>query len=101
MITIEEISEGSGAPAQAGHTVELKYKGTFTDGRVFDSGKFSFRIGSGQVIQGFDMGVTGMKVGGRRKITVPPELGYGTRGAPPTIPGDTTLVFELEILKIK
>jgi FKBP-type peptidyl-prolyl cis-trans isomerase len=101
MIKIEEISAGSGdVTAQNGHTVTLKYKGTFTDGRVFDSGDFSFAVGSGQVIQGFDMGVTGMKVGGKRKITVPPELGYGARGAGP-IPGNTTLVFELEILKIK
>ena len=100
MITIEEIQDGAGETAKSGHTVDLNYKGTFTDGRVFDSGRFSFTIGSGQVIQGFDLGVTGMKVGGKRKITVPPELGYGARGAGP-IPGNTTLVFELEILKIK
>ena len=81
MIKIEEISAGSGETAKAGHTVDLNYKGTFEDGRVFDSGRFSFTIGSGQVIQGFDMGVTGMQVGGKRKITVPPELGYGARGA--------------------
>jgi len=101
MIKIEELGEGKGdVTAMAGHNVDLKYKGTFEDGRVFDSGQFSFQVGSGQVIQGFDMGVTGMKVGGKRKITVPPELGYGARGAGP-IPGNTTLVFELEILKIK
>jgi FKBP-type peptidyl-prolyl cis-trans isomerase len=101
MIKIEELAAGSGdTTAMAGHTVNLKYKGTFTDGRVFDSGEFSFQVGSGQVIQGFDMGVTGMKVGGRRKITVPPELGYGVRGLGP-IPGNTALIFELEILKIK
>ncbi|MDR3688590.1 MAG: FKBP-type peptidyl-prolyl cis-trans isomerase [Fimbriimonas sp.] len=100
MITIEELADGAGETAKAGNTVDLNYKGTFTDGRVFDSGRFSFAIGSGQVIQGFDLGVTGMKVGGKRRITVPPELGYGARGAGP-IPGNTTLVFELEILKIK
>jgi len=100
MIKVEELSEGAGVTAMSGHTVDLNYKGTFTDGRVFDSGRFSFTIGSGQVIQGFDIGVTGMKVGGKRKITVPPELGYGARGAGP-IPGNTTLVFELEVLKIK
>ena len=100
MIAIEEISTGTGATAKSGNTVDLNYKGTFTDGRVFDSGRFAFTVGSGQVIQGFDMGVTGMQVGGKRKITVPPELGYGARGAGP-IPGNTTLVFELEILSIK
>jgi FKBP-type peptidyl-prolyl cis-trans isomerase len=100
MIKIEELGEGAGETAKSGHTVDLNYKGTFTDGRVFDSGRFSFTVGSGQVIQGFDLGVTGMKVGGKRRITVPPELGYGARGAGP-IPGNTTLVFELEILKIK
>ncbi len=100
MIKIEEISEGAGETAKSGNTVDLNYKGTFTDGKLFDSGRFSFTIGSGQVIQGFDLGVTGMKVGGKRKITVPPELGYGPRGSGP-IPGNSTLVFELEILKIK
>jgi FKBP-type peptidyl-prolyl cis-trans isomerase len=84
----------------AGHTVDLKYKGTFEDGRVFDSGSFSFQVGSGQVIQGFDMGVTGMKVGGKRKIVVPPELGYGSRAVGP-IPANSTLVFELEVVKIR
>jgi FKBP-type peptidyl-prolyl cis-trans isomerase len=101
VIKIEELAPGNGETiAQSGHNVDLKYKGTFTDGRVFDSGQFSFQVGSGQVIQGFDMGVTGMKVGGKRRITVPPELGYGERGAGP-IPGNTTLVFELEIVKIR
>lgn len=101
MIKIEELADGKGdTTAMAGHTVDLKYKGTFTDGKVFDSGQFSFQLGSGQVIQGFDLGVTGMKVGGKRKITVPPELGYGARGAGP-IPGNTTLVFELEVVKIR
>jgi len=101
MIKIEEIAPGSGEAAKNGNTVELKYRGTFPEGKEFDKGTFSFTIGSGQVIQGFDMGVTGMKVGGKRKITVPPELGYGSRGAGGAIPPNATLVFELEILKIK
>jgi FKBP-type peptidyl-prolyl cis-trans isomerase len=100
MIKIEELAPGSGITAQAGHNVELKYRGSFPDGKEFDKGTFSFRIGSGQVIQGFDMGVTGMSVGGKRRITVPPELGYGARGAGRAIPPNATLVFELEILKI-
>lgn len=101
MIKIEEIAPGSGEAAKNGNTVELKYRGTFPEGKEFDKGTFSFTIGSGQVIQGFDMGVTGMKVGGKRKITVPPELGYGSRGAGGAIPPNATLVFELEILKIR
>lgn len=101
MIKIEELGDGNGdLRAMAGHTVSLNYKGTFTDGRLFDSGRFEFQVGAGKVIQGFDMGVTGMKVGGKRRITVPPELGYGARGAGP-IPGNTTLIFELEVLKIR
>jgi len=101
MIKIEEIAPGSGEPAKNGNTVDLKYRGTFPEGKEFDKGNFSFTIGSGQVIQGFDLGVTGMKVGGKRKITVPPELGYGARGAGNVIPPNATLVFELEVLKIR
>jgi FKBP-type peptidyl-prolyl cis-trans isomerase FkpA len=100
MIKIEEIAAGTGTVAGSGHTVELKYRGTFPDGREFDKGTFKFKIGSGQVIEGFDMGVTGMSVGGKRKITVPPELAYGSRGAGAAVPPNATLVFELEILKI-
>jgi len=100
LIKIEEVQAGSGPVAQAGNTVELNYRGSFPGGKEFDKGKFSFRIGSGQVIQGFDLGVTGMQVGGKRKITVPPEMGYGARGAGSAIPPNATLVFELEVLKI-
>ncbi len=100
MIKIEEIAPGAGIVAQTGHSVELKYRGTFPDGKEFDKGTFSFALGSGQVIQGFDLGVTGMQVGSKRKITVPPELGYGSRGAGRAIPPNATLVFELEVLKI-
>lgn len=101
MIKIEEIAPGDGPVAANGNTVELKYRGTFPEGKEFDKGVFQFTLGSGQVIAGFDLGVTGMKVGGKRKITVPPELGYGARGAGAVIPPNATLVFELEVLKIR
>jgi FKBP-type peptidyl-prolyl cis-trans isomerase FkpA len=101
MITIEEITAGTGEPTKHGNTVELKYRGTFPDGKEFDKGTFSFKLGSGQVIQGFDLGVLGMKVGQKRKITVPPDLGYGARGAGKVIPPNATLVFELEVLSFK
>jgi FKBP-type peptidyl-prolyl cis-trans isomerase len=100
MIKIEEIAEGTGALVGNGQTVELQYTGSFPDGKVFDSGKFSFKTGSGQVIQGFDLGVQGMKEGGKRKVTIPPELGYGERGAGNVIPPNAVLVFELEVLKV-
>lgn len=101
MIKIEELQEGTGQNVMTGNTVEVKYSGSFPDGKVFDSGKFSFQVGSGQVIQGFDLGVQGMRVGSKRRITVPPELGYGSRGAGSAIPPNATLVFELEILSIR
>ena len=106
MIEIEELAEGSGPEVKAGDTVEMHYRGMFPDGKQFDSSydrnqTFSFRVGAGQVIKGFDQGVTGMKAGGRRKITVPPELGYGARGAGGVIPPNSTLVFEIEVVSIK
>lgn len=101
MIKIEEIAAGDGSTIQTGHTVELKYTGSFPDGKTFDSGTFSFQVGSGQVIQGFDLGVQGMKKGGKRRVTIPPELGYGSRGAGNVIPPDSTLVFDLEILSFR
>lgn len=100
MIKIQDTAAGSGPAAKAGDNVELKYKGSFPDGKVFDQGTFSFRVGSGQVIQGFDLGVTGMQVGSKRTITVPPELGYGSRGASNVIPPNATLVFEVELLDV-
>jgi FKBP-type peptidyl-prolyl cis-trans isomerase len=101
MIKIEEIQEGGGKAVGNGQTVELKYTGSFPDGKVFDSGTFSFVTGSGQVIQGFDLGVQGMKEGGKRRVTIPPELGYGERGAGSVIPPNSTLVFELEVLRVR
>jgi FKBP-type peptidyl-prolyl cis-trans isomerase len=100
MIKVEEIAPGTGPVASAGDRVEIKYRGSFPEGKEFDKGTFGFRLGSGEVIPGFDLGVTGMSVGQKRKITVPPEMGYGARGAGATIPPNATLVFEIELLKI-
>ena len=105
MLKYEDLKEGSGDEAKKDDTVEVHYTGWLTDGKKFDSsvGKrpFSFKLGAGDVIQGWDEGVAGMKVGGKRKLTIPPELGYGARGAGGVIPPNATLVFEVELLKIK
>lgn len=105
MIEIEELQEGEGEAAKDGDTVEMHYKGSFPDGGVFDQsygrGTFSFKVGSGMVIKGFDMMVLGMKPGGKRRATIPPEIGYGARGAGGVIPPNATLVFEVELVSIK
>jgi len=102
---IEEIVAGEGDIAAAGQRVTVHYTGWLTDGSKFDSSKdrndpFEFWLGKGQVIRGWDEGVQGMKVGGTRKLTIPPQLGYGARGAGGVIPPDATLVFEVELLGI-
>jgi FKBP-type peptidyl-prolyl cis-trans isomerase FkpA len=104
-LVIEDISEGSGAEAVAGQQATVHYTGWLTDGRKFDSSKdrnepFDFPLGGRRVIAGWDEGVQGMKVGGVRKLTIPPELGYGARGAGGVIPPNATLVFEVELLAL-
>jgi len=104
-LVIQDLVVGTGREAKKGDVVEVHYTGWLTDGKKFDSsvgrGPFSFDLGAGQVIAGWDRGVAGMKVGGKRKLTVPPELGYGSRGFPGVIPPQATLVFEVELLGIR
>ena len=97
---------GQGVAANAGQTVSVHYTGWLTDGKKFDSSKdrsepFEFKLGAGQVIRGWDEGVQGMRIGGTRKLTIPPQLGYGARGAGGVIPPNATLVFEVELLGIR
>jgi peptidylprolyl isomerase len=100
-LTIEDLVVGTGATAVAGDTVTVRYVGSFLDGRQFDAGTLPpFRVGVGAVIAGFDQGLLGMRVGGRRRLTIPADLAYGPRGNPPTIPPNTPLRFEVELLGI-
>ncbi len=105
-LIIDEIETGSGDRAEKGRTVSVHYTGWLTDGSKFDSSKdrnapFSFPLGAGHVIRGWDEGVEGMQVGGKRKLTIPPALGYGVRGAGGVIPPNATLVFEVELLAVR
>ena len=104
-LVIDEITVGQGAVAAAGQKVTVHYTGWLTNGTKFDSSKdrnnpFDFPLGAGRVIKGWDEGVAGMQVGGKRKLTIPPALGYGARGAGGVIPPDATLVFEVELLGV-
>jgi|SRR5580704_2916921 FKBP-type peptidyl-prolyl cis-trans isomerase len=103
-LTIEDVTIGTGAEARPGGTVTVHYTGTLDNGSRFDSsrdrGPFSFLLGGGRVIQGWDQGVTGMRVGGVRRLVIPAELGYGDQGAPPVIPPRSTLHFEIELLEV-
>ena len=101
-----DVKVGTGAEARAGMTVSVHYVGTLTSGSKFDSSRdrgepFEFRLGAGQVIKGWDVGVAGMKVGGMRTLTIPADMGYGARGFPPVIPPNSTLVFEVELLGVR
>lgn len=104
-MTIEDIKVGAGTMAEAGKMVSVHYVGTLTNGTKFDSSRdrgapFTFKLGVGQVIEGWDKGVVGMKIGGLRKLTIPPDLAYGDRPNG-SIPANSTLVFEVELLDVK
>ena len=104
-LVMEELVVGTGAEAKSGQDVSVHYTGWLTNGKKFDSSKdrgdpFVFPLGQGHVIKGWDEGVQGMKVGGKRKLTIPPAMGYGARGAGGVIPPDATLVFEVELLGV-
>jgi FKBP-type peptidyl-prolyl cis-trans isomerase len=104
-LQIETLKPGTGAEAKSGQTVTVHYVGTLTTGSKFDSSRdrgrpFSFKLGAGQVIQGWDQGVAGMKIGETRKLTIPGHLAYGERGFPPIIPANATLVFEVELISL-
>ena len=104
-LVVDDVKVGTGTVAQAGDTVTVNYIGTLTNGTEFDSSykrnqPFTFTLGAGQVIKGWDKGVAGMKVGGKRILVIPPSLGYGSRAAGP-IPANSTLVFAVELLKVQ
>lgn len=104
-LIIEDLKVGQGQEVKKGNTVQVHYLGTLTNGQKFDSSydrnqPFEFQVGSGQVIEGWDQGLLDMKVGGKRKLTIPPELGYGNQPIG-TIPSNSTLIFEIELISIK
>ncbi len=104
-LKMQDVECGDGAEAVSGASVSVHYVGTLESGEQFDSSRdrgepFPFTLGTGTVIPGWDEGVQGMRVGGTRKLTIPPELGYGAQGAPPAIPPNATLLFEIELLDV-
>jgi FKBP-type peptidyl-prolyl cis-trans isomerase FkpA len=104
-VTVEELSPGAGPAAKAGDVLSVHYTGWLEDGREFDSsrgrGPFELTLGRGEVIRGWERGLEGMRAGGRRRLTIPPELAYGSRGFAGLIPPQATLVFEVELLAIR
>jgi FKBP-type peptidyl-prolyl cis-trans isomerase FkpA len=105
-LVVKDIKVGTGAEATPGKSVTVQYTGWLLDGTKFDSSRdrnqpFVFPLGGGQVIKGWDQGVAGMKVGGKRVLVIPPDLGYGAQGAGGVIPPNATLVFEIELLKVE
>ena len=106
-LIIEDLVVGEGAEAQDYNKVVVNYTGSLADGSVFDSSlnpgrePFTFTLGVGSVIKGWDLGVKGMKVGGKRKLTIPPELGYGDQGSGGVIPPGATLIFEVDLLEVE
>ncbi|HET7098689.1 MAG TPA: FKBP-type peptidyl-prolyl cis-trans isomerase [Patescibacteria group bacterium] len=105
-LIIEDEKVGTGTEAVSGKKITVNYSGTLTDGTKFDSSydrgaPFAFTLGIGEVIQGWDQGFAGMKVGGKRKLTIPSSMGYGASGAGGVIPPNATLVFEVELLKVE
>ena len=105
-LKIEELTVGTGTEATKGRWVSVHYVGTLESGKKFDSSRdrdeaFDFKLGAGMVIKGWDQGVAGMKVGGKRRLTIPSDLGYGDRGYPGVIPPRATLIFEVELLAVR
>ncbi|OGH13651.1 MAG: hypothetical protein A2860_00305 [Candidatus Levybacteria bacterium RIFCSPHIGHO2_01_FULL_37_33] len=104
-LLIEDTQVGTGTPAASGNTITVNYTGMFTDGKVFDSSEgrqpLTVEIGTGKVIAGWDQGIIGMRMGGKRRLIIPADLAYGQKGAGGVIPPNTTLIFDIELLDVK
>jgi FKBP-type peptidyl-prolyl cis-trans isomerase len=102
----QDLTVGTGAEATPGRRITVHYTGWLTDGTKFDSSvdrgqPYTLTLGAGEVIQGWDQGIVGMKVGGKRRLEIPPQLAYGERGFPPVIPPNSTLIFEVELVDVR